>query len=248
MPTHATALIVEDEPLARAKLRQLLPQTPWIRCVGEAATGRAAVASIDEVQPDLVFLDVQLPGMTGLDVLGRIRHRPAVIFTTAHDRFAVAAFELGALDYLLKPFSRDRFIRAMERARPHLEAAPDESPVIERARTVLGTGVLTRLFARDGARLFPVPTGLIEQVEACDDFVLLHVAGKAYRVNVQLAELAAKLDPRSFVRVHRSHLVNLAHVQSFEPYDGSRFRLTLKSGATLLSSRQRSKVLRELGR
>ena len=248
MPPHATALIVEDEPLARAKLRQLLVHTPWIRCVGEAANGRAAIASIDEVQPDLVLLDVRLPGMTGIDVLGRVRHRPAVIFTTAHDQFAVAAFELGALDYLLKPFGQERFLRAMERARPHIEARDSDTPVVDRARAVLGGGILTRVFARDGAKLVPVPTSAIEQVEACDDFVRLHVSGRAYRVNVQLSDLEGKLDPRVFVRVHRSHLINLGHVQLFEPYDGSRFLITLRSGATLISSRQRSRVFRELGR
>ncbi len=116
-----TALIVEDEPLARRRLRELIRTVPWLRCVSDVSTGAAAITAIDELQPDLVFLDVQLPGASGLEVLARVTHTPAVIFTTAFDRFAVTAFELGALDYLLKPFGVSRFQRAIDRARPHFE-------------------------------------------------------------------------------------------------------------------------------
>lgn len=242
-----TGFIVDDEPLARRRLRELMKDVPWLHCVGEAATARAAVSAIDELQPDLVFLDVRLPGSSGIDVLRQVKHAPAAIFTTAYDQFAVTAFELGAIDYLLKPFGRERFGRAMERARPLLERQAGESPA-ERAREVLGEGPIGRLFARDGGRIVPIRVGSIERLEACDDYVIVHAGGRPFRVNLPLTDLERRLDPRVFVRVHRSHAVNLDHVTGIAPYDGSRLQITMRSGATLLASRQRSRALRHLGR
>jgi two-component system LytT family response regulator len=242
-----TALIVEDEPLARRRLRDLIRDVPWIECLSEAATGQTAIAAIDELQPDLVFLDIQLPGCSGIDVLSRVTHTPAVIFTTAHDRHAIAAFELGAVDYLLKPFGRDRFARALERAKPLLEKQLGTGATA-RARELLTSGPIPRLFVRDAGRIVPIRVASIERLEAADDYVLVHSAAGTFRIHVSLSDLEARLDPRVFVRVHRSHLVNLDHVASWVPYDGSRFQVTLRSGATLMASRQRSRVLRDLGR
>ena len=156
-----TALIVEDEPLARRRLRDLIRGVPWLECAGEAATGRIAIAAIDELQPDLVFLDVRLPGMSGIDVLSQARHRPAVIFTTAHDQFAVTAFELAALDYLVKPFGRERFTRAVERARPLLERQAGGAAAA-RAQGALAAGPMARLFVRDAGRIVPVRVASID--------------------------------------------------------------------------------------
>jgi two-component system LytT family response regulator len=241
-----TALVVEDEPLARRRLRQLIRAVPWLEWVGEAATGRLAIAAIDELRPDLVFLDVRLPDLRGTEVLGRARHAPAVIFTTAYDQFAVTAFELAAIDYLLKPFSRDRFTRAMDRARQHLERAVASRA--ERREASPAPVRVPRLFAREAGRIVPIRTASIELLEACDDFVTIHAQGRAFRINLPLSQLEERLDPRMFVRVHRSHIVNLDHVASWIPYDGSRFQITLRSGATILASRQRSRVLRGIGR
>jgi len=241
------ALIVEDEPLARRKLHELIDGVSWLHCAGEAASGPAAIIAIDQLQPDLVFLDIQLPGFSGLDVLARIRHSPAIIFTTAHDQFAVTAFELGAIDYLLKPFGRERFARALDRARPSLQQSGDlDTP--QRAKESLARGPLRRLFVRDAGRIVPVRVAAIEWLQACDDYVILHTSGKEYMVNVPLADLVSRLDPHVFVRVHRSHVVNLDHVASWTPYDGSRLQITLRNGATILASRQRSRALRDLGR
>ena len=240
-----TALIVEDEPLARRRLRDLVRDVPWLECLGEAATGRAAIAAIDELQPDLVFLDVRLPGVSGIDVLSRVRHAPAVIFTTAFDQFAVTAFELAAIDYLVKPFGRERFTRALARARPLLERGAG-APV-ERAREAVADGPMPRLFVRDGGRIVPIRVAAIEWLQACDDFVVVHAGGRRFRLNLALADLERRLDPHLFVRVHRSHVVNLDHVASWTPYDGSRFQITLRSGATVTASRQRSRMLRGLG-
>ncbi len=240
-----TALIVEDEPLARRRLRELMRDVPWMQCIGEAANGRAAINAIDELQPDMVFLDVRLPGCSGIDVLSRVRHRPAVIFTTAHDQFAVTAFELGALDYLLKPFGAERFGRALDRARPILERQAGDT-TIERAREVLSRGPIPRLFVREAGRIVPIRVTAIERLQACDDYVIVHASGRQFRINLTLGELEGRLDPRVFVRVHRSHVVNLDHVSSWTPYDGSRYQITFRDGTSIMASRQRSRLLRDL--
>jgi len=240
------ALVVEDEPLARARLRELLEPVAWLRWVGEASTVSAAHEALARLRPDLVFLDVQLAGGSGLDVLRGAREGTEVIFTTAHDRFAVTAFELGALDYLLKPFGADRFARALERARPVILSR--RGSAAERGRAVLGPGRLERLFVRDGGRIIPLLVGDIERVQACDDVLLVHAGGRTYRLAVTLAELEERLDPRTFVRVHRSHVINLDQVVSFAPTEDARLLVTLRSGTTLFASRQRSRELRALGR
>ena len=242
-----TALIVEDEPLARRRLRDLIRDVAWMTLIGESATGHAAIAAIDELQPELIFLDVRLPDMTGLDVLSRIRHTPSVIFTTAFDQFAATAFELAALDYLLKPFGAERFKRAIERARPLLRHR-DGPVAADRARDALGPGAVARLFVRDASRIVPIKVSTIERLEACDDYVIVYAGTHRYRVNVTLTELAARLNPQTFLRVHRSHVVNLDHVASWAPYDGSRVQITLRSGQTMMASRQRSRELRMLTR
>ena len=243
----ATAFIVEDEPLARRRLRDLMRPVPWLRCIGEAATGGSAIAAIDELEPDLVFLDIRLPDISGIDVLSRLRHAPAVIFTTAYDQFAVTAFELAAVDYLLKPFGKDRFSRAIERARPLVDLGPAGSA---RARAIetIASGPVPRLFVRDAGRIVPIRVAAIERIQAADDAVIVYAQGRQFRLNLTLAALEQRLDPNVFVRVHRSHLVNMDHVASWVPYDGSRFQITLRSGATLMSSRQRSRELRSIGR
>jgi two-component system LytT family response regulator len=242
-----TALIVEDEPLARRRLRDLIHKVPWLQQIGEAVDGRAATTAIDELRPDLVFLDVRLPGISGIELLSRIRHRPAVIFTTAYDRFAVTAFELGAIDYLLKPFGHERFNRALERARPLLDRQAG-APTVERAQEVFSQGEIPRLFVREAGQIVPIRVSSIEWLEACDDYVVVHARGRQSRINLALSALEQRLDPRVFVRVHRCHIVNMDHVASWTPYDGSRFQITLRTGATILASRQRSRLLREMSR
>jgi two-component system LytT family response regulator len=242
-----TSLIVDDEPLSRRRLRQLIDGVPWLQLLGEVANGRDAVSAIDALEPDLVFLDIRLPDFSGIDVLSRARHRPAVIFATAYDRFAATAFELAAVDYLLKPFGRERFGRALERARPLLElrSGADEA---ERAREALAPGPLQRLFAREAGRMVPVRVSSIEWLEARDDSVVVHAGERKLTVNLPLSDLERRLDPKVFLRVHRSYVVNLDHVTSWKKHEGSRFEITLRSGATLLASRQRSRALRHLGR
>jgi len=245
-PALVEVLVVEDEPLARARLRELIDAVPWMRWVGEAATPGEAQTALAQLAPDLMFLDVQLAGGSGLDVLRKAGDEVGVIFTTAYDRFAVTAFELGALDYLLKPFGAERFARAIERARPALMAR--RASAHQRSQEVLGRSPLGRLFVRDGGRIVPLAVSDVERFQACDDIVLVHAGGRTYRLGVTLGELEERLDPKSFVRIHRSHLVNLDQVLSFAPTEDARLLVTLRSGFTLFASRQRSRELRGLGR
>ena len=246
--TQVTCIVVDDEPLARRKLRELMRSTPWLTCIGEADNGREALRAIDEQQPRLVFLDVRMPGMSGIDVARRAQHAPAIIFTTAYDRYAVTAFELAAIDYLLKPFSRERFEQALERARQTLEAR-SPTPTAQRLPDLSAApATVGRIFVRDGGRIVPLRVSTVQHFEACDDFIYVHTAGRRYRLNVSLNAIAEKLDPRLFVRVHRSYVVNLDGVTGWTAYDAARFELTLRDGTTLIASREGSRLLRSLVR
>jgi two-component system LytT family response regulator len=239
--------IVDDEPLARYKLRRLFEPLQEFRVCGEAGDGPAALTLIEQVRPRLLCLDIRLPGlMSGLDVLRRARPNAAVIFTTAYDKYAVSAFELAAVDYLLKPFSRERFLAAVNRARVWLTAAHGLPPA-ERMQAVSESRYLTRLFARNGNVVVPIPTAAVQHCESSDDAVIVHASGAQYRLNVTLAELGSRLDPAVFLRIHRRLIVNLDHVTAMVPIAGSRFELRLGDGATLSVSRQRSRLLRSRG-
>jgi two-component system LytT family response regulator len=249
--TRIRTLIVEDEPLARRTLREILADVPWLECIGEAENGARAVEMIDGLTPDLVLLDIEMPELAGIQVLDRISHEPAVIFTTAFDRYAVSAFELEALDYLLKPFGRERCLAALERARralPSQGSPSDASPsLVERARHVLNeSGPLTRLFVRDRDRIVPVPAADIERLEAADDYVEVHTKARSYLVYLTLNDFERRLDPERFIRVHRAHIVNLDFVKQLVPFDGSRMQVEMRDGTKILASRTRSKELRQL--
>ena len=261
--TLVTAVVVEDEPEARLNLREFLGGVDWIALAGEAADGRTAVEMIDRLRPDLVFLDVQLPEMTGLRVLETIRHAPEVVFTTAYDDYALAAFEIGALDYLVKPFGRERFLKTLERVRRRLglesaagseSAAPSESAAsesganagssTERARSAFASGPLLRLFARRGERIVPIAARDIRRVEAQGDYAEIHTASGAYLLHVSLKELERRLDPNRFAQIHRSHIVSLDAIDHLRPYDDRRLLVVLKDGSEIVASRAASERLR----
>jgi two-component system, LytTR family, response regulator len=247
MTSTVTALIIDDEPLARKKIRELIASVPWLECVGEVGDGATAVSAIDEQQPDLVFLDIRMPRLSGLEILRRVKHVPAVIFTTAYDQYAVTAFELAAIDYLLKPFGRERLLRAIERVRSSIGPTA-ASEAAARTREAFSAGVTQRLFVREAGRVIPLRVADIVRLEAADDFVIIHTATHRYRMGVPLQQVEQRLDPQQFIRVHRSHIVNMDHVATLTPYDGSRFQVRLRNGTEIVASRQCSRALRELER
>jgi two-component system LytT family response regulator len=247
MTAAMPVVIVDDEPLARQKLRRLFEGTDGFVVVGEAGDGEGAIRVIAAEKPALVCLDIRLPGLSGLDVLRRAEPRPAaVIFTTAFDQYAVTAFELAAVDYLLKPFSRDRFLAAVERARVWIAATRGE-PVADRLHEVTGPGYLTRLFVRDRGTVRPLRASAVQHLESNDDYVTVHAGGERFDMEITMAALEGRLDPATFLRIHRRFIVNMDHVASITPIDGSRFEVKLRDGLALTVSRQRSRVLRERG-
>lgn len=242
-----TALIADDEPVARAGLRHLLRGLPWLHCIGEAADGSAALADIQRLKPELVFLDIQMPGLLGTEVLRRLAESgtpPLVIFTTAHAEHAITAFELGALDYLLKPFGAERLNATLERVRAALgEPVP---PALERLAELLGRGPLTRLFVRSGAAIVPVAVSEVSHFEAVGDYVAVHAGGAEHLLHLALARLEERLDAERWVRIHRGCIVNLDAVARFRRLANGQLSAELKDGRALMVSRSRSQVLRGL--
>jgi two-component system, LytTR family, response regulator len=236
-------VVVEDEPEARRSLREYSAQIDWLTLVGEASDGVSAVELIHRLEPDLVFLDVCLPELSGLQVLERIQHVPGIVFTTAYDRFALAAFEVGALDYLLKPFGRERFQTTLERVRKRLlEGA---APAAERARAASATP-WRWLFARAPGGIVPIDVRTVRHLQASGDYVEVHCGSGSHLLHLSLGELEARLDPEQFCRVHRSHIVNLEVVEKLTAFDERRFLVNLKDGTQILASRSASERLRRL--
>ncbi|MBH9579246.1 LytR/AlgR family response regulator transcription factor [Inhella proteolytica] len=241
--TTKTVLICEDEPLARETLRDFLAPWPALRLLGEACDGREALERIEALKPELVFMDIQMPELTGLEVLQRLQHRPALIFTTAYDQHAVTAFELNAVDYLLKPFTRERFDAAVQRVLAEEEAAPADTLV-----RVLGggQGPLTRILVRDRGHIFPLAVERIEHLKSDAKYTLITSGGQQYVVRVPLQELEQRLDPSRFLRIHRSAMVNLDFVDSMQADEQSQLELLMRDGTRLLANREVSRLLRGL--
>lgn len=241
------AVIVEDEPLARDHLRGLVQQHESLTLVGEAADGETAIALVDAVRPDVLFLDVRMPGRDGFAVLATVAHRPHVVFTTAHDTHAVQAFELGAVDYLLKPFGASRFATAVSRLRERIVLPSDVEP-LERLREVqeVGGRPLERVFVRTGQRLVPIRLSDVSRLDADGDYVALVVEGRRHLLGMTLSALLPRLDAARFIRIHRSHVVNIDFVVAIRPHDAGRYLVELRDGAKLVASRSGTQVLRHL--
>ena len=229
------AIVVDDEELARGFLKEMLGLHADIEVVAECPNGFEAVKAIGETGPDLLFLDVQMPKLDGFEVLELIDPGPVVIFVTAYDQYAMRAFDAHAVDYLLKPFSRERFEKALERARLRLG---EQNPRVD-----LGAAARApeerpqRIVVKDGPRVHVIPIDKLDYVEAQDDYVALHSGGKSYLKQQPIASLESLLDPGRFVRIHRSAIVNLERVARIEPY-GKESRLAILSdGARLPVSR-----------
>jgi two-component system, LytTR family, response regulator len=242
-------LLVDDEPPGRLALRQHLAQVPDATIVAECGDGPSAVEAILNHAPDVLFLDVQLGGMSGLDVLERVGADavPAIVFVTAYDRYAVRAFEAHAVDYLLKPIDPDRFREAWHRAAVRVEQARDE-PDERVAALVAGGGEqqkLERFVVREGGRLVFVPVEAVDWIEAAGNYVRLHQGGREHLLRRTLAGLARRLGDR-FVRIRRTALVNAGAISALEPYGKGSYVVHLRDGTRLQSSRYAGRALRVL--
>lgn len=245
---NVTAIVADDEPVAREGLRHALADVSWVDCVGEAANGEEAVALIDRLKPELAILDIQMPGLLGTEVLRRCTHRPYVIFTTAYAQHAVTAFELGALDYLLKPFGAQRLQAALDRARSALgePAAMAGNNAFDRLTEALSKAPMRRLFVRTGQHLLPVDVDSIIWFEASGDYVVAHTATSRHMVHVSLNRIESRLDPECYLRIHRTHIVNMRHVRRFRSVAKGQLAAELTDGTLLPVSRVRASELRRL--
>lgn len=240
-----TVFFAEDEPLARDVLRDAIYAHPELRLVGEAADGASALARITQLRPEVVFMDIQMPEMTGLEVLRRLDTLPRIVFTTAYDQYAVTAFELHAVDYLLKPFTRERFGAAVARL---LDAPAPERDMLDGAlvRAAGGPARLERILVRDRGRIFPLAVNEIEYMKADSKYTVIAARGQHFLVRIGISELEAQLDPARFIRIHRSALVNLDFVDSMRADDGSQLQILMRDGTSLGANREASKLLREM--
>jgi two-component system LytT family response regulator len=230
MPDPTRVLIVDDEPPARAVLREMLGQLPGVEIVGEAGDGLAAVKAAAELAPDAVFLDIQMPRLDGFEVMELLDPAIAVVFVTAYDEYAVKAFEVRAVDYVLKPFRQARLAEA------RVQAAAARPP----------GQFLARVVVRDGPNIRVIPVEKLDFAEAQDDTVSLKSEGKKYRKPQTLASLAASLDPARFLRVHRSYVINLDRLQRVELYAKNSHVAVLTDGARVPDSREGHARLREI--
>ena len=236
------ALVVDDEPLARQGIRMLLTEDPEIAQIEEAADGKQAVRAIVARKPDLVFLDVQMPEMDGFDVLRKVgaKHLPAVVFVTAYDKYAVEAFEVQAVDYLLKPFTAQRMRTALERSKSRLrggESRLDAKVLAVLEEMVRGREYLTRLAVKSAGKTAFVDMETVEWIGAAENYVELHTGNAHHLVQVTMNRLAQRLNPEVFLRIHRSAIVNLKHIRSAESAFHGEYIITLDTGMQLRSGR-----------
>ena len=254
MERKIRTLIVDDEPLARKRLQRLLSDETDVEVVGECGDGLEAVEAIRSRTPDLVFLDVQMPGLDGFGVVEQVGPEaiPAVVFVTAYDQHALRAFEVSALDYLLKPFLPERFQRAMGRARKQLSGDRDErtqEKLVQLLAQVSGRRWLDRLLVKSESRVYFLKAEEIDWVEAADNYVQLHVGKEVHLLRETMARLEASLDPARFLRIHRSTIVNLDRVKEMHPWFSGEYVVLLNDGTQLRLSRgYRAKMEERLGR
>ena len=244
-------LIVDDEPLARERLAALLSAEPDIEIAGQCRDGEEAVTAIIEQTPDLVFLDIQMPQLNGFEVIEAVgpERMPLVIFVTAHDRHALRAFEVRALDYLLKPFDRDRLRDALQRVRKQVER--EDGGEIGRRLLALMKDLrrdqprTDRLVVKSGGRLFFLRADEIDWVEAAGNYVRLHVASTSYLLSETMNAIEGRLDPEKFFRIHRCRIVNMERIQELQPWLNGEYAVLLRTGTRLTLSRGYREKLQE---
>jgi two-component system, LytTR family, response regulator len=255
MAGQIRALIVEDEPLARERLKMYLVDEPDVEIIGECADGRQAVAAIRSLGPDLVFLDIQLPELDGFGVVEEVgvERMPVVIFVTAYDQHAMRAFDVYALDYLLKPYKRDRLRRAVERARAQVLRGKREA-LSERLLSLLesvrqGPGYVERLMIKSPGRVYFIRADEVDWIESEGNYVRIHAGKESHYLRDTLGGMEARLDRQKFVRIHRSTIVNVESIKELQPLFSGDYTVILRGGERLTMSRgHKEKLLSLIGK
>jgi two-component system, LytTR family, response regulator len=245
-------LIVDDEPLARDRVKRFLRDETDVQIIGECGNGVDAIKEITDKNPDLVFLDIQMPGKTGFEVIASLNPKklPTIIFVTAYDQYALQAFDVHALDYLLKPFNRDRIKRAVARAREHVEHKRIGN-FDERLNSLIADlrgekKYLDRLVVKAVGRVFFLKTDEIDWIEAAGNYVKLHIGREAHMIRETMNGIEAKLDPRKFLRIHRSTVVNIDRIKELHPMFSGDYAVILRNGTELALSRNYRERFTEL--
>jgi two-component system LytT family response regulator len=247
-------LLVDDESLAREMLREMLKNDPQVTIVGESCNGREALEAIRSHSPDLIFLDVQMPELGGFEVLEALgKEIPRVIFVTAYDQYAVRAFEVHALDYLLKPFDQERFDISWQRARAQIlrdrNGGTDQRILALLEEMKAGKKYLERLVIKASGRIYFLETTEIDWIEAEGNYVSVHSAKKSHLLRETISSLEAQLDPKKFLRIHRSSIVRIDRIQELQPWFHGEYRIILQNGTQLTLSRNyRDKLQEALGK
>jgi two-component system LytT family response regulator len=250
MTEPITALVVDDEPLGRRRLRKLIEADPELRLLGESANADEALKAIRELHPRLLFLDIQMPRKSGFDLLTELdpAEMPVVIFVTAFDQYAVRAFDVHAIDYLLKPYTAERFAAAVRTAKSRLNNELHER-LAERTLALLAevrTGYAERLMVKTRDAIVLLSVGDVDWIEAQDKYVRIHAGKDAYMMRETISSLEERLDPRRFLRIHRSYLVSLDRIKKLEPLFNQEYEVVLTDGTRLTLSRGHRKRLGDI--
>jgi len=240
-------VIIDDEPLAIQVIKEYLSAVDQIEILGEFNNGFDGLKAINELKPDLIFLDIQMPKLTGFEMLELIDNPPYVIFTTAYEEYALKAFEKNATDYLLKPFSKERFIQAINKVKKLAEENKSEvnySPLIENIQN--DKEVLDRIVVKESGKILIVPVTDVFFIEAADDYVVINTANKEYVKNATMKYYEDKLPSKSFVRIHRCCIININYIKEIQPYNKETHSVIMKNGKSIKTSRQGSAELKAI--
>jgi two-component system, LytTR family, response regulator len=245
------AIIIDDESLARELLKDYIKELGGIELIAECSDGFSGLKAINELEPQLVFLDIQMPKLTGFELIELLDRKPEIIFSTAYDQYAIKAFELNAVDYLLKPFSFERFREAAEKALKRIEAGSGKAEIkakIEKLREHIdeNEGTITRIVVKTRNTIVVLPVHQLNYIEAQDDYVMIYVNGAHYLKQKTLSFYEQHLDPKDFLRVHRSYIVRIDQISKIEPYEKSTWMLIMKSGERVPVSRSGYSRLKEV--
>ena len=247
---NISVIIIDDEPLARERIRELLKNHNGIDVAAECKNGEEAVREINKYSPDLIFLDIQMPKMNGFDVITKLEKIPAIIFVTAYDEYAIKAFEINALDYLLKPFDKERFEAALNRARNSL--INENSQLNQKLENLLNGLVhnnkeyIDRFVIKTGGRIYFVNSNDVDWFEADGNYVKLHIGSKTELIRETIKTLEEKLDPGKFIRVHRSSIIKIDSIKELVNWFGSEYKIKLKNGDEVVTGKKYKENINKL--
>ena len=244
MEKKIKAIIVEDENLAVELLKSYLQSFPQIHIDGEYSDGFSGIMAINLNKPDLIFLDIRLPKISGMELVELIDHKPEIIFTTAYDKFAIKAFEMNAVDYLMKPFSRDRFNTAVQRALERIDEGESQTPAELMTKAYESMEQVDRIVVKDKNQIHVIPVEDIYYLEAQDDYVMIHTENKRFLKQKTLMSFENSLDVKAFIRVHRSYIVQIDKISRLELLQKESYHLTLGNGAVVPTSKTGYKALK----